>query len=344
LSTNAISAGIAADVSTSVAPTQCRNCGHAFVDEVHQYCPKCGQDTATHPPTVSEFLHEFVLHYVALEGKLWKTLVQLLFRPGQLTVRYLEGVKLRYVPPLRLYLTASILFFLIVKFAGAGNLFKVNTDAGATTTPRATAEAVLDEVRKDLTPEEKATLEKVLPPKVKTEPWKTQGIRIDAKDGDFLAKPATEAIGCDLSTNACQKIKAYLKERYQNQTMREMGLHVKDKMLSLAPYAMFLFLPVFALLFKVIYLGRRMYYGEHLVYAFHVHAFSFLLLLILAFIPEPFGQIFMLWGFVYYWLAMRRVYGGRWWATTLRYMTVSVLYPLMLVLFLSATLVAAVFV
>ena len=343
MSTDAATADVAADVSTSVTPTQCRNCGHAFVDEVHQYCPKCGQETAAHPPTVGEFFHEFVLHYVALEGKLWKTLVQLLFRPGQLTVRYLQGIKLRYVPPLRLYLTASILFFLIVKFAGAGNLFKVNTDA-ATSAPSATATAVLDEVRKELSPEDKAALEKVLPSKVKAEPWKTQGIRIDAKDSDFLARPATEAVGCDLSSNACQKIKAYLKERYQNQTMREVGLHIKDKMLSLAPYAMFLFLPVFALLFKVIYLGRGMYYGEHLVYAFHVHAFAFLLLLILAFIPEPFGQIFMLWGIIYFWLAMRRVYGGRWWATTLRYMTVSVLYPLMLVLLMSATLLAAVFV
>ncbi len=297
-----------------------------------------------HPPTVAEFLHEFVLHYVALEGKLWKTLVQLLFRPGQLTVRYLQGVKLRYVPPLRLYLTASILFFLIVKFAGAGNLFKVGSETTTTADKRAAATEVLDAVRKDMSPEDRAQLENIPWAKVTVGPGKSQGAATDAAKEDFLSKPAIEGVGCDIDQEWCKRVKAHLTERYANQTVREAFRHVTDKMLSLAPYAMFLFLPVFALLFKVIYFGRRMYYGEHLVYAFHVHSFSFLLLLVLAFVPQPYGQVFALWGFVYFWMAMRRVYGGRWWATTLRYFTVSFLYPLMLVLFLSATLVAAIFV
>ncbi len=331
------------DAAATAVTTACRNCAHAFVDEVHEYCPKCGQETADHPPTVAEFLHEFVLHYIALEGKLWKTLVQLFFRPGQLTKRYLDGVKLRYVPPLRLYLTASILFFLIVKFAGAGNLFKVNSETTTTAEPNGAAQ-VLEDARKELSPQDKAALDKLIGPKVTLAPGKAQGIVLDGVKADLLSKPALEAIGCDMTTPACQKIKAYLAERYPNQTLREMGLHVRDKMLSLAPYAMFLFLPLFALLFKIIYWRRGMYYGEHLVYAFHVHAFSFFLLLMLAFVPPPFSIVFSLWGIVYFWLAMRRVYGGRWWATTLRYSLISTLYPILLVLLIAATLVAAIFV
>src|ERR1700761_5250521 len=90
----------------------CRNCGHQAPLE---FCPACGQETALHPPTLVEFLHEFVGHYVALEGTLWQTLKLLLTRPGRLTREYLGGRRRRYVLPLRLYLTCSFLFFLVVK-------------------------------------------------------------------------------------------------------------------------------------------------------------------------------------------------------------------------------------
>ena len=83
----------------------CRNCG---TQAPLKFCPECGQETALHPPTLGEFLHEFVGHYVALEGALWRTLRLLLTRPGRLTREYLEGRRRRYVLPLRLYLTCQL--------------------------------------------------------------------------------------------------------------------------------------------------------------------------------------------------------------------------------------------
>ena len=103
----------------SITAAQCRNCDVVFGEPRPTYCPSCGQETAAHPPTVWEFGHEFITHYIALEGKLWNTLGLLFFRPGALTQRYLIGQKRRYVNPLRLYLTASILFFIVVKLFGA---------------------------------------------------------------------------------------------------------------------------------------------------------------------------------------------------------------------------------
>ena len=93
----------------------CHNCGAAV--EYH-YCAVCGQETKLHVPSASEFIHEFVGHYVALEGRLWKTLAALLFRPGFLTREYIEGRRVRYVEPLRVYLTFSIIFFALLKFLG----------------------------------------------------------------------------------------------------------------------------------------------------------------------------------------------------------------------------------
>ena len=94
------------------------------------FCADCGQETRAARGQRHEFLHEFIGHYVALEGKLWKTLALLLFRPGKLTAEYIAGRRARYVQPLRIYLTFSILFFALLKY-GPGELIKVQPAATA---------------------------------------------------------------------------------------------------------------------------------------------------------------------------------------------------------------------
>ena len=79
--------------STDIAFAHCRNCQFPLGMSSAKFCPNCGQDTAPHPPSAWEFLHEFVGHYVALEGRLARTLALLIFRPGELTRRYLGGEK-----------------------------------------------------------------------------------------------------------------------------------------------------------------------------------------------------------------------------------------------------------
>ena len=93
----------------------CHNCGAAVT---YHYCALCGQETKLHVASAGEFIHEFVGHYVALEGKLWTTVQNMLFRPGFLTAEYIAGRRARYVQPLRVYLTFSILFFFALKVAG----------------------------------------------------------------------------------------------------------------------------------------------------------------------------------------------------------------------------------
>src|SRR5271156_5909995 len=96
---------------SSPAVPACRNCG---APASGKFCPECGQTTAPHPPTAREFLHEFVAQYVAVEGSLWITLKKLA-QPGTLTLEYFAGRKRRYIHPLRLYLTASVVFFLVAQ-------------------------------------------------------------------------------------------------------------------------------------------------------------------------------------------------------------------------------------
>src|SRR5580704_6109035 len=102
-------------LSSTPAPRlslQCRNCG---ADAPDRYCPHCGQETTEHLPSAREFVHEFVLHYFAAEGRLWRTLRVLVLHPGRLTIEYIRGRKLAYVLPLRLYLTVSVVFFLLLQ-------------------------------------------------------------------------------------------------------------------------------------------------------------------------------------------------------------------------------------
>jgi hypothetical protein len=153
--------------------THCLNCGAA----VHaSFCQFCGQGTAVHVPSAREFLHEFVGHYVALESTLWRTLALLLFKPGRLTRDYIEGKRVRYVLPLRVYLTMSLIFFAVFKYQGHGNetdapsrpqaqagqqadnkvAQKAKADDGEADNPEATLKG-LDEIQTDLDEVKKTT-------------------------------------------------------------------------------------------------------------------------------------------------------------------------------------------
>jgi hypothetical protein len=71
---------------SSVTPQhagQCANCAHPAPQN---FCPACGQTTHIETPTLFEFIHEYLHHYVALEGTLTRTLWMLLTRPGGLTL------------------------------------------------------------------------------------------------------------------------------------------------------------------------------------------------------------------------------------------------------------------
>ena len=120
----------------SGATAVCRNCGARAEG---RFCPECGQTTTLHPPTVREFVHEFITHSVALEGALWRTLVALILKPGHLTVEYFAGRRARYIAPLRLYLTASLILFAVSGLSG-GNL-KIANDSVEFRTPSDVEEA-----------------------------------------------------------------------------------------------------------------------------------------------------------------------------------------------------------
>lgn len=92
---------------------------------------------------------------------------------------------------------------------------------------------------------------------------------------------------------------------------------------SYTPYAIFAMMPLFALFLKILYLGSGRRYGEHFLFGLHTNAFAFLALSVMILLPEGWKFVtvsLLLWLVLYLPLAMRRVYGGGWITTILRWM------------------------
>ncbi len=88
----------------------CTNCGHEVVDV---YCASCGEKQPHHHDlTVGHFAHELFHELAHLDSKVFRTLRDLVVKPGELTAAYFEGRKQRYIAPLRLFLTLFAIQFL----------------------------------------------------------------------------------------------------------------------------------------------------------------------------------------------------------------------------------------
>ena len=78
------------------------------------YCSSCGQRVLHHSLALGEFLGEAAEVITHADSRVWRTVVPLLFRPGYLTQQFIKGRRASYLPPFRLYLVLSVVFFLVI--------------------------------------------------------------------------------------------------------------------------------------------------------------------------------------------------------------------------------------
>ena len=275
----------------------CKNCGAAAQGN---YCHECGQATHLHVPSAREFLHEFVSHYVALEGKLWHSLKLLFFKPGRLTREYIDGRRVRYVEPLRLYLTFSIIFFALFKLSGV-EIFN-NNDAGSAAAPSISAPAAS------------------APPPAAPEAFRGR-VELNEREREIVREFG--AVSSRLGTGTAN---------FFRMARGMQAEAVKRAFYSYTPYAVFLLMPVFALFLKLLYLGSGRRYGEHFLFALHSNAFAFftMSLFIVADGWDFVRFVLLAWLVLYLPTAMRRVYGGSRGTTTLRWIVLLTLHVLSL--------------
>ncbi|HUQ52304.1 MAG TPA: DUF3667 domain-containing protein [Gammaproteobacteria bacterium] len=286
---------------------ECQNCHAALAGP---FCGVCGQKGDVRIPTLGHLLADALGDLLNFDSRIWRSLVVLTLSPGRLTRLYLEGKRVRYAPPFRMYIVTSVVFFLLFSFARFGALSPTGPE-------------VLDSIDDSVN----ATVNGAL---------SDAGVAPPAPAEPDAAAPTTAAPGgpqtfnvsvddngrweCQLDRNLEPRFRARL-EAACRQIERDNGASFINAFARNFPVMMLVFIPIMAAIMKVLYLFARRKYVEHLLFFLHVHTFFFLtgVVVILvsraarlvpglewpALIVEIAASIYFL---LYVYRAMRRVY------------------------------------
>jgi hypothetical protein len=262
----------------------CLNCGASLNGP---FCASCGQRDIPPYPSVRELAVDAVSEFSGWDGRLASTLRALIQRPGMLTHEFLEGRRVRYISPLRLYLMASLVYFLIAAATpnvriGSGNVSLGGINVEVTTSNKS-------------------------PP---SRPERVTNAATGALD---KSQPLT-ADERDSALKDIAKAPAVMQPVLRRAVADPAGF--KRGLFETMPRTLFVLLPIFAGIVALFYRGRK--YPEHLYFAIHLFAFIFLALAakdLLKFTLVPAvaaagSAVALIWIPIYATLAFRRVYGG----------------------------------
>jgi hypothetical protein len=283
--------------------THCENCGA----ELHgHWCDQCGQPAIEYRRSFRYVVADLLNEFLNWDSKFFTTIALLILKPWRLTNEFLAGKRVRYVNPLRLYLLASILFFFAVNYGTKGIKFdptkfsdeKRAEVAAAIADKRSEIEAELN--KDNLTPEQRQKVQKALdyltkptfsatitPAPEQTPSATAAGESPTAESGQRTYGPVGDrpfvVFDDAKSTTPFERwIEARAKEKMGEQGTK-MGLFIST-LFSNLPYMMLCCIPLFALVLKVLYIRRRLFYIDHLIYALHIHSFFYaaIMLIVLA--------------------------------------------------------------
>ena len=324
-----------------VIPAHCADCGLSLSG---LYCTACGQHRVDPPHTFMALMAEWASSYFNFEGKLWVTLRLLVMRPGELSLEYFRGRRTRYFPPLKLYLTLSLIFFTAGQIRTA--VFGEKKD------PREVAKAEargdlqdalnqeqsaikdLSEADDELSAPTRALIMQIV--KVQMAATETRLKALDEKrqvteqeraelHRQFAqARGAAEAAVAQLPqltraiaeaalTPIAKDAEDTLTETDPNATSAaEDRKHVLTFIESLAarsPKALFFFLPAFAGVYAFLF-RKKSFYVESFVFTLNLHSFFLAIGTLVLFIPGAVATLLMTLGMaVYTGIAIRRVFG-----------------------------------
>jgi hypothetical protein len=104
----------ASDAPAAVMPrprNSCLDCGAPLEGK---YCIACGQRAQVRSLSLPSLAHDALQDFTNFDSRVWTTLRALLLRPGFLTNEFVQGRRTRYLPPFRLYLVLSLVFFVVL--------------------------------------------------------------------------------------------------------------------------------------------------------------------------------------------------------------------------------------
>ena len=295
------------------SPSACLNCGAALRG---QYCGNCGQRGNSRLISLWELVRDAFGDLFELDSRLWRTVLPLLVRPGLLTADYLAGRRARYMPPFRMYLVLSLLFFVVAFFNPREELALLYAPpAAGDEVPAAEAEIeYAGEESGDKAPEAaseesaESAAEQVRIGRTRIPDDARNGLEAIGLDLDELNERVDEAQaaeevdginitidgddpdgdGCELEDYDIEGMPEWFQVRFSRDRvqaactsafMSEDGRReFLRKVLDNIPLALFILLPLMAFVQALLYPLSRRYYVEHLLFFVHFHAFFFLML------------------------------------------------------------------
>lgn len=280
------------------AHTHCENCGAELNGP---YCHRCGQHDFEFHRSFGHVFFEALENFFHFDAKFFRNIVTLLFRPGRLTADFNSGKRASQMPPFRLYLFVSVLFFFI-SFVGE------TRDPVAKAKPRQAAEHAVK-----------------------------SRIGVPPQDASEVRKIRTPS-GIDLKLDIKPTDSPF--EKYLNEKAKHAFDHPEDLTRSFVhalPKALLVCLPFFALITRVLFRRTGYVYLQHLVLAVHFHTFIFLWTLVrsgwvflLNFASHPLAKLLAYtataWLVLYAFLMLRHLFGNSWPRTIFKTLLLAALY------------------
>ncbi len=309
----------------------CKNCEKEF-NSVYEFCPHCGQKS-NDQLTLGVLFYNTISNYFSFDARFFKSYIPLMFRPGYLASKFIEGKRLLYLHPAQMYLFISVLFFFLFSIIARETTEQFDT---ALKKGFDKTEAVLDTIQKNVSGVDSIQTERLL------KPLKENNINIgfNPKELDSIinSKNHKPVVNSSFSFNEKKIDSLIALNATDAEIYRAMGLNedagsFKRKLYSQAlkfykqrnggtilqafydsiPIAMFILLPIFAFLLKLFYF-RKGSFSHHLVFTFYFFSFLFMVFSILIFINQFWKIPGFLMGlilfstFVYLWLAVKNFY------------------------------------
>jgi hypothetical protein len=331
----------------------CANCETKF--DGH-FCPKCGQSVKEYDKPISFVLYNFLGDFFAFDTRFFRTFVTLLFRPGFLSKEYIEGRRVRYAPPFRVYVFVSFVLFLLLQIYTNKGLVTVldsdKTKIGLDSSSAVMADSVLNVVRVEMTENEIAELDSLFNPNgaivetnksgsnhteeiVLSELFKEKSVRTIFDD-------SIERLEEELKTEEDPAERADIQKLIRILRSPE---QTTANILKYISWAFFLLLPLLAVILKLVYIRRKQNYMRHLVFSIHIHSFIFVVMILVVGLFMIFGTsilnvvpILLLITPIYLIIAMWKFYGQSIGKTILKFITVSFIYNIifLIVIFTAA--------
>lgn len=316
---------------------ECANCGTPLQGP---YCSNCGQKASDYHRPVWWIFGEFLDSVFNYDSRAFRTIWLLFAEPGEFTRRYNDGKRASLLPPFRLFVIATVVFFLTLQLTGLAMVaFKVKTVPLAGMTPEVlkelqaetNAEMVIkgdktvDVISMEFFVPASAVEHVKLTDEQKRSVLGADGeLKIDTKDAD-----AEEAEWIAWIGERAQRIR----EGYQRALADPIKLN--GPLNVWLPRLMLVLVPVFALLMAVMHWWPRVFLIEHLVFSTHIHTVVFVAFSLVALAAAILGDAGFMWAVwlilaIYLWMAMYRVYGRSWWLTSIKFMALLLVYSTIL--------------